>query len=79
MKVFPEKKTFYEADHECQTLHGGHLVSIHGDKKNDAVVSAMANSPHGNGEYFWIGLQESLLDFHNKIRIVPFLIRAWTV
>ena len=76
MRVFPEKKTFYEADHICQNTHGGHLVSIHGEPKNNAVVQvrthfrnmqsnfcqAMSNSPHGNGAYFWIGLQENNLN-----------------
>lgn len=62
MKVFPDKKTFYEADHICQQTHGGHLVSIHSAQKNQAVVTAMANSPHGNGAYFWIGMQENNLN-----------------
>ena len=29
MRVFTDKKPFYEADHTCTAIHGGHLVSIH--------------------------------------------------
>ena len=29
MRVFTDKKQFYEADHTCTVIHGGHLVSIH--------------------------------------------------
>ena len=29
IRVFTDKKPFYEADHTCSVIHGGHLVSIH--------------------------------------------------
>ena len=39
IRIFPDKKPFFEADHTCTAIHGGHLVSIH-----SGLVSILSKS-----------------------------------
>lgn len=40
MRVFTDKKPFYEADHTCSAIHGGHLVSIHSGQVRSFITYA---------------------------------------
>ncbi|XP_060081614.1 mannan endo-1,4-beta-mannosidase-like [Ylistrum balloti] len=53
-QLVTQKKSFYDAEHYCQT-HGGHLVSIHSAAENQHVYNLCRQH---SGRYCWIGLEK---------------------